>query len=71
MRCHLDHPLYFIYASLIDMKTSDIVRFRGNMFQLEKGDGIYKFNDEDVVEFKFGGVETFFNFLTLLEDTDV
>ncbi len=53
------------------MKTSDIVRFRGNMFQLEKGDGIYKFNDEDVVEFKFGGVETFFNFLTLLEDTDV
>ena len=53
------------------MKRSDIVHLGGNVFQLEKGDGVHKPGDDDAVELKFGGVETFFNSPTLPEEADV
>jgi hypothetical protein len=40
------------------MKARDILDFGGNVFELEKGDGVRRPGRDDAVKIEFGGIET-------------
>ncbi len=53
------------------MKTSDITPLGGSVYELEKGDGGRRQDKEDIIELKFGGVETDLTPQKLKEDADI
>lgn len=53
------------------MKTSDVTPLGGGVYELEKGCGDRKPSRGDIVELKFGGVETDLTPQKLVENADV